>query len=101
MRQNPHVRICGGPGSATTLVYPTDTYPQFVRPDLTRKDGNPLGEAMTTGHTFPAADVLRNKAEMPSRPAIQLSRLSNHRDPAGFETSLIKLFKVIKWMRSR
>ena len=31
MRQNPHVRICGGPGSATTLVYPTppgrsDTY---------------------------------------------------------------------------
>ena len=24
MRQNPHVRICGGPGSATTLVYPTD-----------------------------------------------------------------------------
>ena len=36
MRQNPHVRICGGPGSATTLVYPTcrwdkvekDTAPQ-------------------------------------------------------------------------
>ena len=25
MRQNPHVRICGGPGSATTLVYPTAT----------------------------------------------------------------------------
>ena len=24
MRQNPHVRICGGPGSATTLVYPTN-----------------------------------------------------------------------------
>ena len=23
MRQNPHVRICRGPGSATTLVYPT------------------------------------------------------------------------------
>ena len=26
MRQNPHVRICGGPGSATTLVYPTSEY---------------------------------------------------------------------------
>ena len=26
MRQNPHVRICGGPGSATTLVYPTAFY---------------------------------------------------------------------------
>ena len=24
MRKNPHVRICGGPGSATTLVYPTE-----------------------------------------------------------------------------
>ena len=24
MRKNPHVRICGGLGSATTLVYPTD-----------------------------------------------------------------------------
>ena len=26
MRQNPHVRICGGPGSATTLVYPTTAH---------------------------------------------------------------------------
>ena len=26
MRQNPHVRICGGPGSATTLVYPTSRH---------------------------------------------------------------------------
>ena len=25
MRQNPHVRICGGLGSATALVYPTFT----------------------------------------------------------------------------
>ena len=25
MRKNPHVRICGGLGSATTLVYPTTT----------------------------------------------------------------------------
>ena len=26
MRKNPHVRICGGPGSATTLVYPTEKF---------------------------------------------------------------------------
>ena len=77
-----------------------DTYPHYVRADLTRQDGRPLGEAMTTGHIFPAADVLGNKAEMPSRPAIQLSRRSNHRDPAGFETPVIKLLKVIKWIRS-
>ena len=32
MRQNPHVRICGGPGSATTLAYPTvKTGGQFVK----------------------------------------------------------------------
>ena len=34
MRQNPHVRICGGPGSATTLVYPTVLWP-FLRPLVT------------------------------------------------------------------
>ncbi len=31
MRKNPHVRICGGLGSATTLVYPT-------------RNGNPAGD---------------------------------------------------------
>ena len=30
MRKNPHVRICGGLGSATTLVYPTHTPPGFL-----------------------------------------------------------------------
>ena len=30
MRQNPHVRICGGPGSATTLVYPTASHRRAV-----------------------------------------------------------------------
>ena len=36
MRQNPHVRICGGPGSATTLVYPTgDQYDVWrLRPSV-------------------------------------------------------------------
>ena len=28
MRKNPHVRICGGLGSATTLVYPTTERPR-------------------------------------------------------------------------
>ena len=35
MRQNPHVRICGGPGSATTLVYPTT----LVRERIPRRFG--------------------------------------------------------------
>ena len=36
MRQNPHVRICGGPGSATTLVYPTDIRHDCEADDLRR-----------------------------------------------------------------
>ena len=40
MRQNPHVRICGGPGSATTLVYPTaaDVYEGRRVAILTRRE---------------------------------------------------------------
>ena len=38
MRKNPHVRICGGLGSATTLVYPTAsnamTIPMATGPSL-------------------------------------------------------------------
>ena len=35
MRQNPHVRICGGPGSAMTLVYPTQSSRKAGRPRRT------------------------------------------------------------------
>ena len=44
MRQNPHVRICGGPGSATTLVYPTA---DSVR-DLRRILEHPTGKTVMT-----------------------------------------------------
>ena len=40
MRQNPHVRICGGPGSATTLVYPTPA---------SRWHGGPQASHLTLG----------------------------------------------------
>ena len=38
MRKNPHVRICGGLGSATTLVYPTST-PRRSRLELAGSSG--------------------------------------------------------------
>ena len=38
MRQNPHVRICGGPGSATTLVYPTAFRGQPLDPPVPTKN---------------------------------------------------------------
>lgn len=68
--------------------YPyTDIYPHFVRGDLRRRNGGPLGEAMSTT-TFEGM------------PAVQLSRRSNHRVP-GMETALIKLMKVLAWLRER
>lgn len=75
-------------GFRITFTYPyADVYPHFVRGDLQRADGTPLGEA-TSPTTFEG------------RAAIQLSRRSNRRDPA-IETALLKLLKVMEWLRSR
>ena len=48
MRQNPHVRICGGPGSATTLVYPTHRRYHESLNNLT-----PADVYFGRGHTIP------------------------------------------------
>lgn len=75
-------------GFRVPFNYPyADIYPHFVRGDLARRDGGPLGEAMSVG-------------SFEGRPAIQLSRRSTHRVP-GLETALIKLHKVTTWLRSR
>lgn len=68
-----------------TFQYPyADVYPHFVRPDLVRNDGQPLGAGMGMG----AFD---------GRPAIQLSRRSNRLDPAS-DTAAMKLLKVLRWL---
>jgi len=73
-----------------TFQYPySDVYPHFVRPDLSRRDGRELGEAMSLG-SF-AGD---------GEPAIQISRKSNRLNPAT-DTAALKLLKVVKWLRSR
>ncbi len=75
-------------GFRIPFSYPyADIYPHFVRGDLRRSDGAGLGEALSTT-TF---------EEMP---AVQISRRSTRRDPA-VETALIKLLKVIEWLRTR
>lgn len=63
-----------------------DIYPLFVRGDLARKDGRPLGVGFGAGHAFM------------NRPAVQVSRRSNGRDPT-IETPAIKFLKVIEWIR--
>lgn len=75
-------------GFRITFQYPyADTYPHFVRGDLVRRDGGPLGDGISPG-TF--LDL----------PALQVSRRSNHLDPRT-ETALLKLEKVLQWLRTR
>lgn len=64
-----------------------DIYPLFVRGDLTRKDGKPLGAGLSAGHVFL------------NRSAVQASRRSNRRDPA-IELVGHKFLKVIEWLRT-
>lgn len=75
-------------GFRITFQYPyADVYPHFVRGDLSRADGRRLGEG-TSVTTFE------------NRPAVQLSRRSNHLNPAT-DTAVIKLHKVLAWLRTR
>lgn len=76
-------------GFTIGFQYPAaDVYPHFVRGDLARRDEKPLGEAMTTGHTWNGAA------------AVQVSRRSKRWD-RGADTAAIKLTKVLEWLRSR
>lgn len=78
-----------------------DTYPHFLRDDLRRADGQPLGESFSTGQQFPQAGVVV-RGKLPTRGAVQVSRRANNRDQtSAVETPLIKLLKVLKWVLSR
>jgi hypothetical protein len=75
-------------GFRITFQYPnSDVYPHFVRGDLSRVDGAPLGDA-TSLTTFEG------------RAAVQLSRRSPNIDP-NCDTAALKLLKVLEWLRSR
>jgi hypothetical protein len=75
-------------GFRIAFNYPyADVYPHFVRGDLARRDGGPLGQALSVT-TFEG------------RPAVQISRASSRRDPT-LETALLKLLKVMTWLRDR
>lgn len=73
-----------------TFQYPqSDVYPHFVRPDLARADGQPLGEGMSPV-----------PSDNDDEPATQISRRSNQLNPAT-DTAALKLLKVLTWLRSR
>jgi hypothetical protein len=75
-------------GFQITHTYPyADIYPHFIRHDLSRRDGKPLGEGTSAGS-------FRNQ------PAVQVSRRANRHNPAT-DTALLKLCKVMRWLKSR
>lgn len=75
-------------GFRITFQYPySDVYPHFVRGDLARADGAALGEGMSA-------------TNFEGRSAVQISRKSNKLNPAT-DTAVIKLHKVLAWLRSR
>lgn len=69
-----------------------DVYPHFVRADLQRTDGAPLGEGFgSTKFQFPGE----------ARQAIQISRRTNRAFAPNIRNPAIKLEKVIEWLKSR
>ena len=80
-------------GFQITFQYPfADIYPHYIRSDIRRVDGKPLGEAMHPNNNF-----VRPSG---SESAVLVSRRSNRRDPT-LDTAVVKLAKVIDWIRSR
>jgi hypothetical protein len=71
-----------------TFQYPyADVYPHFLDAAVVRKDGKPHPQGFGT-------------VNFKERPALQISRRSNHRDPAQ-ETAALKLAKVLQWIEQQ
>ena len=84
----PYVQRTTWIGFRITFQYPySDVYPHFVRGDLARVDGAPLGDGF-------AATSFENRA------AMQISRRSNRLNPVT-DTAALKLSKVLHWMGTR
>lgn len=69
-----------------------DIYPMFVRSDLSRVDGLPLGEGLTVTQ-------LSWSGEPSSRPVVQLSRRT--KGDFTLQTAAQKVAKVLHWLETR
>ena len=73
-----------------TFAYPdADVYPHFIRPDLSRVDGAPLGAGFSQTIWGLSGDR-----------GLQVSRRSNRLNPA-VDTAATKLLKVLKWLNDQ
>jgi hypothetical protein len=70
-----------------------DVYPMFVRPDLTRLDGQHLGDGFQ-------ATTLRWVGRPPQRSVVQVSRRTRRENFAA-QTPAQKIEKVLKWIRTQ
>jgi hypothetical protein len=89
--------LAGGPyvqqetwfGFTITYLHPyADIYPHFVRPDLTRRDGQPFGQSFQVGRDFYG------------QPATMLSRRTSLFGPEHPMNAKLKLEKVLQWLIS-
>jgi hypothetical protein len=77
-------------GFTITFLHPyADIYPIFVRPDLARRDGAPLGQSIHLGRDFYG------------QPATMLSRRTRLLDPDHPVNVALKLEKVLQWLISQ
>lgn len=84
----------GWVGFRITFQYPqADIYPHYLPGNLRRRDGRALGEAMHANHAFHPTGGSPEVAVMVSRKSNRLN--------AATDTAVLKLLKVIDWIRSR
>ena len=74
-----------------------DTYPFFVRPDLSFADGRALSSPFHANHRFPT-DAPPGVA---ARPAVMVSRRQRNQSCWSRESPLLKLLTVLKWMSEK
>jgi hypothetical protein len=75
-------------GFTITFAYPyADIYPHFVRPDLARRDNGALGQSFHPGRDFYG------------EPSVMLSRRTKVFNQDYPMSALLKLEKVMEWMR--
>ena len=77
-------------GFVLTFAHPyADIYPHFVRPDLSRRDGRPLGQSIHPNSQFYGER------------AVMLSRRTKIFGPESPVNAVLKLEKVMKWLISQ
>lgn len=70
-----------------------DTYPFYVRSDLSRIDGAELRPPIHVGRNFPEVP-----SPMPQRSAVMVSRRQRNQSSWVHESPLLKLRTILKWM---